>query len=96
MKKIFIDDDEFGLLTEEELGAQDDLTVEMHMNPLLLRMQIRELQLREDKWKKYVDIITEELEETIVVASVHGWKSSRIRAGAEARLALGIKAKYEE
>lgn len=45
----------------------------------------------EDAYKKYIDLLCEELNELTGMAFVHGWKSSRVEAGAEARFIIADK-----
>ncbi|MFA5388886.1 MAG: hypothetical protein WC312_03930 [Candidatus Omnitrophota bacterium] len=45
----------------------------------------------------YIALLKEELDEVVSIAYIHGWKSSRIKEGEEARKAIAeIKARIEK
>lgn len=39
----------------------------------------------------YIDLLSAELEETAMIAYVHGWRSSRVEEGTRIRTALGVQ-----
>lgn len=40
------------------------------------------------KLKEYITFISEELDETVTIATIHGWKSSRYEEGEKRRLEI--------
>lgn len=44
-----------------------------------------------ERWKRYVDLLRKELEETVSIAYVHGWRSTRFEEGKLLRAELGIR-----
>lgn len=38
----------------------------------------------------YIEVLSAELDETAPMASLHGWKSSRVEEGRRIRIALGL------
>lgn len=53
--------------------------------------RIVELERREAVFREYVDLLTEELGETAVLAALRGWKSTRCEEGERLREALRPK-----
>jgi len=43
-----------------------------------------------ERWRAYCKLLCDELKETAWVAFSHGWRSTRFKAGEEAREILGI------
>lgn len=54
------------------------------------------LEERIEHWRAYCKILAAELEETAPIAFMRGWRSTRFKAGEEARRLLGINQHCED
>lgn len=57
---------------------------------ILSEEKLAALEAREALWREYVELLNGELQETIGLAFVHGWRSSRVEEGERLRALLNL------
>jgi hypothetical protein len=73
------------------MSPDNGLSIRRHLKEAFTRCHDAAVREREALWIEYIDLMGEELNDLIALASTHGWQSSRVGEGKRMRGLLGIE-----